>query len=356
MPAPRPATANADIATGALPPLRPAPGTPLPAARPPAASGEMQLASLPPMQYAPDAPIPASRLATGAIELPKDTSKDSAKDATKSANLIFSTLTLPNASSPRSIGEYNKGCMSGAAALPLVGANWQVMRPSRNRNWGHPTLVDFIQRLAGRVAKTANWSGILIGDMSQPRGGPLPFGHASHQIGLDVDIWLKPMPKEPFADADREKEEAVSVLAADRKHVDPKIWLDGDAALVKLAAEEPQVERVFANAAIKQELCTNPQTKGASWLTKVRPWWGHDEHVHVRLKCQPGSASCKDQAPIPAGDGCGKALDSWFKPGVLAWRPPPDGTTLRKPMPMAALPAECTSVAKAPAGTNLARQ
>ena len=36
-----------------------------------------------------------------------------------------------------------------------------------------------------------------VGDMAQPRGGPLPFGHASHQTGLDVDIWftLTPRPR-----------------------------------------------------------------------------------------------------------------------------------------------------------------
>ncbi len=334
---------------GALPREILAPGTPSPASPAAPSGNEMQLASLPPLQYAPDAPIPTPRPSIGAVELPKESGKDA-----KSANVIFSQLALPNASSPRSIGEYNKGCISGAAPLPLVGEHWQVMRPSRNRHWGHPTLVDFIERLAGRVSQATGWRGILIGDMSQPRGGPLPFGHASHQIGLDVDIWLKPMPKEPFTGSGVEKEEAVSVLAADRKHVDPKIWDPGDAALVRLAAEEPQVERVFANAAIKQQLCSDPQSKGAAWLAKVRPWWGHDEHIHVRLKCQPGSPACKGQAAVPAGDGCGKALDSWFKPAVLAWRPPPDGTTLRKPMAMTALPAECTVVARAPATTDVA--
>ena len=36
------------------------------------------------------------------------------------------------------IGFHEHGCLSGAIALPADGPNGQVMRPSRNRAWGHP--------------------------------------------------------------------------------------------------------------------------------------------------------------------------------------------------------------------------
>src|SRR5581483_8953016 len=175
---------------------------------------EIHTASLP----SPSTPLPPPRPATGGSDT---VSKDAAKLV---ANLIFSQVGVASAGRPHAIGEYNKGCLAGGAPLPLVGDHWQVMRPSRNRNWGHPELVDFIERLAGQVHKAAGWPGILIGDMSQPRGGPLPFGHASHQIGLDVDIWLRPMPEQPFPENAVEREETPSVLAADRKQVDHKIW------------------------------------------------------------------------------------------------------------------------------------
>jgi penicillin-insensitive murein DD-endopeptidase len=68
------------------------------------------------------------------------------------------------------------------------------MRLSRNRNWGHPRLVTYLERLA-KDARSFGWSGLLVGDLSQPRGNPMPTGHTSHQIGLDADIWLTPMPK-----------------------------------------------------------------------------------------------------------------------------------------------------------------
>ena len=103
------------------------------------------------------------------------------------------------------IGYYPRGCLQGGVELPATGPTWQVMRLSRNRNWGHPELVKFLERFAPLAAEATGWKGILIGDMAQPRGGPLPFGHKSHQIGLDVDIWFMPMPDRVLSKEEREK-------------------------------------------------------------------------------------------------------------------------------------------------------
>ena len=95
---------------------------------------------------------------------------------------------------PDPIGFYSRGCLAGGEQLPINGSHWQVMRLSRNRNWGHPRLVAFLKKFAPKAAAAAGWPGLLIGDMSQPRGGPMLTGHASHQIGLDADVWLTPAP------------------------------------------------------------------------------------------------------------------------------------------------------------------
>jgi penicillin-insensitive murein endopeptidase len=107
--------------------------------------------------------------------------------------------------------------------LPVNGETWQVMRVSRNRNWGHPALVQFIEQLSERAARVG-WPGLLIGDMSQPRGGPMFNGHASHQLGLDADIWLTPMPHHELARKQCEEMMATMVVANDRKDVDRKVW------------------------------------------------------------------------------------------------------------------------------------
>src|SRR5205085_5280717 len=118
-------------------------------------------------------------------------------------------------------GTYGRGCLAGAVVPPINGEAWQVMRLSRNRNWGHPTLIRFLERLADKVPRVAGWPGLLVGDIAQPRGGPMLTGHTSHQIGLDADIWLTPMPDRQLSAEDREKMSPTKVVAAAKLDVDP---------------------------------------------------------------------------------------------------------------------------------------
>ena len=55
-----------------------------------------------------------------------------------------------------------------------------------------------------KLRREGVWPGFLVGDISQPRGGPMFTGHASHQIGLDADVWLTPMPDRTLSRAERE--------------------------------------------------------------------------------------------------------------------------------------------------------
>jgi penicillin-insensitive murein endopeptidase len=247
----------------------------------------------------------------------------------------------------RTIGFYSKGCLADAKALPVNGPTWQVMRLSRNRNWGHPDLVQFLERLAGKAPKTG-WHGLLVGDMSQPRGGPMRTGHASHQVGLDADIWLTPMPDRELTLVEREEMSATMVVAEDRRDVDPHVWTPAHVAVIRAAAKDPQVARIFVNAAIKKALCRAAGSDRA-WLSKVQPWWGHDYHFHVRLRCPADSPACVEQAARPADDGCsGKELDEWFTEARLHPKPSPFPV---KPSPgpkMADLPPACRQVLLAP--------
>ena len=104
-----------------------------------------------------------------------------------------------------------KGCFAGGVAIATDGPTWQAMRLSRNRRWGHPTMIKLIEKLS-RDAVADGWPGLLLGDISQPRGGPMLTGHASHQIGLDADIWLTPMPDRRLSASERETMSAVSMI------------------------------------------------------------------------------------------------------------------------------------------------
>src|SRR6266446_6717987 len=171
------------------------------------------------------------------------------------ARELFGRKVLPAAMPTHVVGFYAKGCIAGAEPLPINGESWQVMRLSRNRYWGHPNLVALLKRLADKAHKDAGWPGILVGDMSQPRGGPMLTGHASHQVGLDADIWLTPMPDRRLTEQEREELSATSMLAADQASVDPKVWTDAHVRLLKRAAAYASVERIFVHPAIKKALC-----------------------------------------------------------------------------------------------------
>lgn len=257
------------------------------------------------------------------------------------AKELFGRATVAAPLAPESVGFYAKGCLAGGQALPINGKYWQAMRLSRNRNWGNPSLIAFLELFAEKAATASGWPGILVGDMSQPRGGPMLTGHASHQIGLDADIWLMPMPAQPYTRAERETVSSINMVRADRLDINPKTWTGKQLTVIREAALDPQVQRIFVNAAIKRAMCRTEA--GQPWMRKVRPMYGHDYHFHVRLYCPPGD-KCTAQEATPEGDGCDKSLDWWFSDEVLIPKPVIPAPAPKPPLTMASLPAQCRVV------------
>lgn len=249
----------------------------------------------------------------------------------------WAALTEPAASASSSIGGAAAGCLTGAIALPADSAGLQLLRPQRNRFWAHPRTVAYVQDL-GRQALRHGLAPMLVGDLSQPRGGPMAYGHGSHQNGLDVDIWLR-LPGKPLGPAELSNPRPQSMVRG--RVVDTRAWGTRQLKLLELAASSAEVDRVFVNPAIKAAAC---KAGRGAWLGKLRPWWGHDEHFHVRLTCTSGDVNCQSQAPVPPGDGCGAELASWLvKPTVL----PEDGRdkpNTRRPN----LPAICAELLDRP--------
>jgi penicillin-insensitive murein DD-endopeptidase len=249
----------------------------------------------------------------------------------------------------RAIGNYARGCLAGGTALAVDGANWQVMRLSRNRMWGHPELISMLEQMSKRVPREVGWPGILVGDISQPRGGPMLTGHASHQIGLDADIWLTPMPNRRLSTSERENMSAVNMVRSDWMDIDPNVWTPNHTKVVKMAAVHPRVHRIFVNPAIKKAMCRDAGEDRA-WLRAVRPMWGHNYHFHIRMGCPAGQVGCEDQDDPPPGDGCGGELNDWLKRqynAIFGPKPPPSTGPRRPPPPpmsVDALPAACREV------------
>lgn len=259
---------------------------------------------------------------------------------------VFGATPGPTGGAPAAIGFYSKGCVSGAVQLPESGPTWQAMRLSRNRNWGHPELVSFLIGLSG-AARQAGWQGLYIGDMSQPRGGPMVTGHASHQMGLDADIWMLPPQSLQLTRAQREKISSQSVV--NRAGTAPSaLWSPSHMAIIRAAARDPRVERIFVDPVAKVAMC-QAASGDRGWLRKVRPINSHDYHFHVRLSCPAGSV-CQQQDAPPPGDGCAEAAE-WIKNRIDPSRvkPVPPDPNYRHPRSfrLSEMPRQCQAVATA---------
>ena len=261
----------------------------------------------------------------------------------QTAMSLFAKKGTPSPHAATSIGAPAAGCLAGGVRLPEAGPTWQAMRLSRNHHWANPTTIAFIEELS-RTATRVGWKGLYVGDIGQARGGPVK-GHASHQTGLDVDIWYTPPPRLDLTRSDREKLGAIIVRSNDQRHVNAN-WTPSHAALLEAAARDPRVERIFVTAPVKLALCQGATRRDADWLRKIRPWWGHHDHFHVRLNCPKGEPGCVDPAPIPAGDGCKDAV-WWVTDALLPPDPNAPKTPSKPPLTLADLPRQCTTVLQA---------
>ncbi len=273
------------------------------------------------------------------------------------ANKLFGSHDVPSRQDPMPIGSYAKGCAAGLVELPETGPSWQAMRLSRGRNFGQPVMIDYLVGLS-QAAQQIGWAGLYIGDISQPRGGPMTSGHASHQIGLDADVWMLPPKRLDLTRAEREKISSIPVRSADQRSVTEN-WTKRHRALLRAAASDPRVDRIFVAAAVKIEMCKTANASDRDWLQKIRPVAGHDTHFHVRLKCPKGARLCKTQTPTvdalsKGGDGCDDTLMWWVtdyldppKPVKKPVKPSKREKTPRE-FTMADLPKQCKTVLSSP--------
>jgi penicillin-insensitive murein endopeptidase len=272
--------------------------------------------------------------------------------AEPTAARLFGGKTAGSAQPAQPIGSYARGCAAGLVQLTETGPTWQAMRLSRNRNWGHPETIAFLQDLS-REAVRIGWRGLYVGDISQPRGGPMTSGHSSHQIGLDADVWMLPPPRLNLSRREREEISSISVRTDDQRRINGN-WTAGHHALLRAAASDPRVDRIFVAAAVKIEMCRTATRSDTRWLQKIRPMSGHNFHFHVRLKCPRGARGCETQTPTVAelsngGNGCDETLTWW----VTEYLDPPARVpqSPRQPEPrhprqytMADLPRDCAAV------------
>ncbi|HYN76629.1 MAG TPA: penicillin-insensitive murein endopeptidase [Lamprocystis sp. (in: g-proteobacteria)] len=254
-----------------------------------------------------------------------------------SAASPWAAVQTPSQGAARVIGGAANGCVGGADTLAETGPGYVSVRRSRHRFFGHPQLLRLIEDL-GRRAQRRGLGLVMVGDLSQPRGGRMPSSHHSHQNGLDADIWFTLAPSPEAARRLMDDQPDPPSMVRPVSLATSSAWGEPQRFLLETVASQPTVDRIFVNPGIKRALCG--EVKGdRGWLRKIRPWAGHDAHFHVRLRCPADSPECDPQGALPAGDGCGADLAWWFS--AEAMKP---AQTKGKPRPEPVAPAACMAL------------
>lgn len=270
-------------------------------------------------------------------DIPYDVSTiKQAKALALAQNLMWLEPFTPyTGSNARVYGSPSNGCLSGAEELSDKDEKFQLQRWTYDRNFAHPIMLQYFHDLKARAA-AIDLPPLIVGDLSRAYGGPLGANssHASHNTGLDMDL---PFDFAAPRKTKQELEHPQDNIIVSGKQVLPT-FTPAVASYIKLAASDPRVDRVFVAPMIKKHMCSLYANKPESgFLHKLRPWYGHRAHMHVRLNCPSDSPQCVWPAPIPEGDGCGAELDSWFVP------PAKTATAIAKAKPKKkVLPEQCT--------------
>jgi penicillin-insensitive murein endopeptidase len=246
----------------------------------------------------------------------------------------FPRHRTPTSATTESIGGYSGGCLAGGVELPPSGPGFYMMRPSRVRFFAHAIMSEFIFNFANRSKR----NGFLVGDIAQPRGGPTNTMHVSHQTGLDVDVWYQRRNQyPPNLDSNWPERIGARSVVDGKTNTLNSFWDAQIEPHLLWVAAQADVERIFVHPVIKKHFCQNYQKN--PHLNKIRPWYGHDDHFHVRLSCPAQDTDCENQAPVPNDPGCGAELDWWFSPDAQPPPPPSAPETFT-------LPERCRAVAE----------
>ena len=168
----------------------------------------------------------------------------------------------------RAIGPPWHGRLLNGVELPEVGGDWLTWDPvlkqipnRPERRWGTAKLIATIERvLAEWHLAHPTMPQILIGDLSRPHGGVFDqryggLGHASHQNGLDADIYY------PRADH--------RLLAAYKPD------------LIDHALAQDLLDRFVAAGAQFVFIGTRTHLRGPRKVVEVIAH--HNDHMHVRI-------------------------------------------------------------------------
>lgn len=212
------------------------------------------------------------------------------------------------------VGNYSSGCLVNGIQVNGDSPFYQLYHPQNQRHYADISMISFLERYSRKV-RQAGIDSVLVGDISSRYGGPFNKGHASHQIGLDVDIEFnhRRLPQSRLTT----KGNAQVLVNPGAQTVNSNFnrkYYD----MLMIAARDPEVERIFVSPAIKVAVCDmTKDEREQPFLRKIRPWYGHTEHFHIRLRCPDHAHSCVRQDPPEPKFSIAQEREeamSWFDP------------------------------------------
>lgn len=167
-----------------------------------------------------------------------------------------------------SLGSPDRGALVRGVRFPREGASfftWDpILHRSPDRPWrryGNDRLVRIVLRVLGAYARAHPGAPrVGVGDFSLPHGGTFGPKHASHQNGLDVDVY--------YPRLDRRERPPVRAAQINRR-----------------LAQDLLSRFVCAGAA---RIFVGPNTDLVGPRRIVRILVLHDNHMHVRIANGPG--------------------------------------------------------------------
>ena len=243
----------------------------------------------------------------------------------------WSTVTTPAPGPTQSIGFYSAGCLQGAQALPLDGPGYEAIRISRNRYWGQPVMLDFIQTSPQKV-RAAGQAPLYIGDIGQPRGGP-GADRPCQPPDRPRCRHLVRAPARPAPAAGRPREPAPA-LAGERRATPASTMRSSRRSMCRCCGRRPQMpnlDRMFVNKFIKAAAL--PDRRRQPRLAEQARGVGRPRRAFPRPPALP--------ARQPAMPAAGRLLPRrWLRRAARLWFTHPPVTLPPRGHADAALPAE----------------
>lgn len=191
-------------------------------------------------------------------------------------------------------------------------AFFEVVEPARERHYATYEMADMISRLAKSLNQNFNHK-LYVGNISQKSGGKIysmkngkpvldrhgnpVLAHASHQIGVDVDLG--------YPTAQAQTKFPIVVEKKTRQYNSSSYSVSQTYQLLKYAfsQEDIKVDRIFADQTIKKALCeyakASNELSGRDKDVVTRLFQnidhvdGHGNHFHLRLKCSTYDPACR---------------------------------------------------------------